>query len=99
MTDKEIIQEIEDSVKNSENWSVYHHLKDNLGYPALMLRETNTSADALGVNLNVFKGNAYLFLDNGTPAEPGKPFSIQNLDSLEAMEELLEIVKPYLKKN
>lgn len=99
MTDQEIVQEIENSVKNSENWSVYHHLKDNLGYPALMLRETNTSADDLGVNLNVFKGNAYLFLDNGTPAEPGKPFSVQNLDSLEAMEELLEIVKPYLKKN
>lgn len=99
MTDQEIVQEIENSVKNSENWSVYHHLKDNLGYPALMLRETNTSADDLGVNLNVFKGNAYLFLDNGTPAEPGKPFSVQTLDSLEAMEELLEIVKPYLKKN
>lgn len=99
MTDQEIIQEIEKSVKNSDSWSVYHHLKDNLGYPALMLRETNTSVDTLGVNLNVFKGNVYLFLDNGTPAEPGKPLSIQNLDSLKAMEELLEIVKPYLKKN
>ncbi|CDI63547.1 Protein of unknown function [Lactobacillus helveticus CIRM-BIA 101] len=31
-------QEIEKSVKNSDSWSVYHHLKDNLGYPALMLR-------------------------------------------------------------
>ena len=78
MTDQEIIQEIEKSVKNSDSWSVYHHLKDNLCYTALMLRETNTSVDTLGVNLNVFKGNVYLFLDNGTPAEPGKPFSIQN---------------------
>lgn len=99
MTDQEIVQEIEKSVKNSDCWAVYHHLKDNLGYPALMLREINTSVDTLGVNLNVFKGNVYLFLDNGTPAEPGKPFSIQNLDSLKAMEELLEIVKLYLKKN
>lgn len=99
MTDNEIIQKIEQSVKESNNWDVYHHLKDNLGYPSLMLRESNTSADDLGVNIDVFKGYAYLFLDNGTPAEPGKPFSIQTLAGVEAMNELLEIVKPYIKKN
>lgn len=99
MTDEEILQKIEQSIKDSKNWDVYHHLKDNLGYPALMLRESNTSADDWGVNIDVFKGYAYLFLDNGTPAEPGKPFSIQTLAGVEAMNELLEIVKPYIKKN
>ena len=33
MEDKEIVQKIEQGVKESENWSVYHHLKDKLGYP------------------------------------------------------------------
>ncbi len=32
MTDKEILQKIEQGVKNSENWSVYHHLTDNLDH-------------------------------------------------------------------
>lgn len=99
MKDEEIIEQIEKSVKESQNWEVYHHLKDNLGYPALMLRESNSSADDLGVNIDVFKGYAYLFLDNGTPAEPGKPLSVQTMDSLVALAELLEIVKPYIKKN
>ncbi|MBM6958789.1 MULTISPECIES: hypothetical protein [Lactobacillus] len=99
MTDKEILQKIEQGVKNSENWEVYHHLTDNLGSPALMLRKTNTNADRLGVNIDVFKGYAYLFLDNGTPAEPGKPFSVQTLTSLNALTELLDIVKPYIKRN
>ncbi|WP_405316308.1 hypothetical protein [Lactobacillus helveticus] len=69
---------------------------DNLGSPAIMLREANTNADRLGVNLDVFKGYAYLFLDNGTPAEPGKPFSVQTLSSLNR--KWLDIVKPYIKK-
>ena len=99
MTDKEILQKIEQGVKNSENWEVYHHLTDNLGSPALMLRKTNTNANRLGVNIDVFKGYAYLFLDNGTPAEPGKPFSVQTLTSLNALIELLDIVKPYIKRN
>ena len=99
MTDKEILQKIEQGVKNSENWEVYHHLTDNLGSPALMLRKTNANADRLGVNIDVFKGYAYLFLDNGTPAEPGKPFSVQTLTSLNALTELLDIVKPYIKRN
>ena len=99
MTDKEILQKIEQGVKNSENWEVYHHLTDNLGSPALMLRKTNTNADRLGVNIDVFKGYAYLFLDNGTPAAPGKPFSLQTLTSLNALIELLDIVKPYIKRN
>ncbi|NMB31935.1 MAG: hypothetical protein GX990_04685 [Lactobacillus sp.] len=99
MTDKEILQKIEQGVKNSGNWEVYHHLTDNLGSPALMLRKTNTNADRLGVNIDVFKGYAYLFLDNGTPAEPGKPFSVQTLTSLNALIELLDIVKPYIKRN
>lgn len=99
MTDKEILQKIEQGVKNSENWEVYHHLTDNLGSPALMLRKTNTNADRLGVNIDVFKGYAYLFLDNGTPTEPGKPFSVQTLTSLNALIELLDIVKPYIKRN
>ena len=99
MTDKEILQKTEQGVKNSENWEVYHHLTDNLGSPALMLRKTNTNADRLGVNIDVFKGYAYLFLDNGTPAEPGKPFSVQTLTSLNALIELLDIVKPYIKRN
>ena len=63
MEDKEIVQQIEQGVKESENWSVYHHLKDKLGYPALMLRQTNTSANSFGVNIDIFKGYAYLFLD------------------------------------
>ncbi len=98
MTDKEILQRIEQSVKDSENWEVYHHLTDSLGSPALILRKTNTNADSLGVNIDVFKGYAYLFLDNGTPAEPGKPFSVQTLSSLNALTELLDIVKPYIKR-
>ena len=98
MTDKEILQKIEQSVKDSENWEVYHHLTDSLGSPALILRKTNTNADRLGVNIDVFKGYAYLFLDNGTPAESGKPFSVQTLSSLNALTELLDIVKPYIKK-
>ncbi|MCP9316287.1 hypothetical protein QFX17_04195 [Lactobacillus helveticus] len=81
MTDKEILQKIEQSVKDSENWEVYHHLTDNLG-----------------VNIDVFKGYAYLFLDNGTPAEPGKPFSVQTLRSLNVLTELLDIVRPYIKR-
>lgn len=97
MTDKEILQKIEQSVKDSENWEVYHHLTPNLS--ALILRKTNTNADRLGVNIDVFKGYAYLFLDNGTPAEPGKPFSVQTLSSLNALTELLDIVKPYIKRN
>lgn len=65
MTDKEILQKIEQKVKDSENWSVYHHLTDNLG----------------------------------SPAEPGKPFSVQTLSSfLNALTELLDTVKPYIKK-
>ncbi|WP_042753949.1 hypothetical protein [Lactobacillus helveticus] len=93
MTDKEILQKIEQSVKDSENWEVYHHLTDSLGSPGLILRKTNTNADRLGVNIDVFKGYAYLFLDNGTPAEPGKPFSVQTLSSLNALTELLDIIK------
>ena len=99
MPDKEILQKIEQGVKNSEHWEVYHHLTDNLGPPALMRRKTNTNADRLGVNIDVFKGYAYLFLDKGTPAEPGKPFSVQTLTSLNALIELLDIVKPYIKRN
>ncbi|MDN5955355.1 MAG: hypothetical protein L0L48_02140 [Lactobacillus sp.] len=98
MTDKEILQKIEQSVKDSENWEVYHPLTDNLGSPALILRKTNTNADRLGVNIDVFKGYAYLFLDNGTPAEPGKPFSVQTLRSLNVLTELLDIVRPYIKR-
>ena len=71
MEDKKIVQKIEQSVKESENWSVYHHLKDKLGY---------------------------LFLDNGTPAEPGKPFSVQDISDWEALQELLDIIEPYMKK-
>ena len=98
MEDKEIVQKIEQGVKESENWSVYHHLKDKLGYPALMLRQTNTSANSFGVNIDIFKGYAYLFLDNGTPAEPGKPFSVQEMSDWVALKELLDIIKPYIKK-
>ncbi|MCO0807095.1 hypothetical protein [Lactobacillus helveticus] len=64
MTDKEILQKIEQSVKDSENWEVYHHLTDNLG----------------------------------SPAEPGKPFSVQTLRSLNVLTELLDIVRPYIKR-
>lgn len=98
MSDQEIMQKIENEVKNSKNWSVYHHLKDNLGYPAIMLRQTTSSTGEQGVNMNVFKGNAYLFLDNGTPAEPGKPLSVQSVNDFLALNEILSIVKPYLKK-
>lgn len=70
-----------------------------MGYPALVLRENNSNADELGVNIDVFKGYAYLFLDNGTPAEPGKPLSVQIMTSLNALTELIEILKPYIKKN
>ena len=98
MEDKEIVQQIEQGVKESENWSVYHHLKDKLGYPALVLRQTNTSANSFGVNIDIFKGYAYLFLDNGTPAEPGKPFSVQEMSDWVALKELLDIIKPYIKK-
>lgn len=98
MTDKEILKEIEKKIENSDNWLIYHHLKDNLGYPALMLRENNSDVDEQGANIDVFKGYAYLFLDNGTPAEPGKPLSVQTQAGLEAVEELLNIVKPYIKK-
>lgn len=99
MTDQEIRQKIEDAVKNSHNWSIYHHLKDNLGYPALMLRQTTSSVGEQGVNIDVFKGSVYLFIDNGTPAEPGKPFSVQSTNDLLALNEIISIVKPYLKKN
>ncbi|RVU70737.1 MULTISPECIES: hypothetical protein [Lactobacillus] len=99
MTDKEILKEIETKIKASDNWSVYHHLTDNLGSPAIMLRETNTSANDLGVNIDIFKGNVYLFLDNGTPAEPGKPLSVQTSDGVEALQELLDIVGPYIKRD
>ena len=79
MEDKEIVQQIEQGVKESENWSVYHHLKDKLGYPALMLRQTNTSANSFGVNIDIFKGYAYLFLDKNKPTETGKHFSMQEM--------------------
>ncbi|MPW14268.1 hypothetical protein GDZ32_04485 [Lactobacillus helveticus] len=48
--------------------------------------------------LKLAEGYAYLFLDNGKPAEPGKPFSVQTLSSLNALTELLDIVKPYIKR-
>ena len=60
--------------------------------------QTNTSANGFGVNIDIFKGYAYLFLDNGTPAEPGKPFSVQEMSDWVALKELLDIIKPYIKK-
>ncbi len=98
MIDKEILQKIEQKVKDSENWSVYHHLTDNLGSPAIMLREANTNADRLGVNIDVFKGYAYLFLDNGTPAEPYQAILSMHSNYLTFEQKMAYLVKPYIKR-
>lgn len=98
MTDKEILDKIENSVKESENWNVYHHLTDNLGHPAVMLEENCPRADHQGASVDVFNGKAYVFLDNGTPSEPGRPFSIQKTRDIAALTELLDIVRPYIKE-
>ncbi len=98
MDNQKVYKQIEEAIKNSKNWFIYHHTHDNLGNPALMIFEENTDATNFGVNINVFKGHAYLFMDNGTPAEPGDSYSIQDIHDFEALEELLEIIKPFIKK-
>lgn len=98
MDNKDIIKQIEDQVKKSQNWDIYHHLNDKIGNPALMLRQDNNENSNAGVNIDTFKGYAYLFLDNGTPAEPGESFSVQSTQDEVALTELLKIVKPFIKK-
>lgn len=98
MTDQEILDEIEKRVKESETWNVYHRMKDNLGHPTLRLQENCPRADHQGASIDVFNGHAYVFLDNGTPAEPGRPLSIQKTKDLAALADLLEIIRPYIRK-
>lgn len=98
MDNKDIIKKIENEVKKSQNWYIYHHLNDKIGNPALMLRQDNNENSNAGVNIDTFKGYAYLFLDNGTPAEPGESFSVQSTQDETALTELLNIVKPFIKK-
>ena len=98
MTDEEILQEIEKRVKESENWNIYHHLTDKLGHPALMLQENCPRGDHQGVNIDIFNGNAYVFLDNGTPAEPGRTFSDQRQRDIPSLKDLLDIVAPYIRQ-
>lgn len=98
MNNQDIIKRIENEIKKSENWDIYHHLNDKIGNPALMLRQDSNENPNAGVNIDTFKGYAYLFLDNGTPAEPGESFSIQNARDEAALSELLNIVKPFIKK-
>lgn len=97
MENKEIIDKIRAGVHQSKNWYIYHHLNDKIGNPALMLRQDNAENSNAGVNIDTFKGYAYLFLDNGTPAEPGESFSLQNAQDYAALQELMTIVKPFLK--
>lgn len=99
MENKEIIEKIKASVENSEHWTIYHHLTDKRGNPALMLRQNNFEDPNEGVNIDTLNGVAYVFLDNGTPAEPGETFSIQDKEDLEAMQELLKIVEPFVRKD
>lgn len=98
MTDQEILNKIEERIKKSENWNIYHHLTDNLGHPALMLEENCSRSDHQGVSIDVFNDRAYVFLDNGTPAEPGRPFSVQKSRDIVALVDLLDIVRPYVKE-
>lgn len=98
MENQEIIAQLEKDLKNSDNWILYHHTKDDIGNPALMLREKDTETSDFGVNINVFKGHAYLFMDNGTPDKSGDSYSVQDKHDFEALEELMEMIKPFIKE-